>query len=776
MEKSKEIYLFHQGTYYHAYNLLGCHPENGGAWFRAWAPNAKAISVVGDFNGWNPEANKMTKLEKSSIWEVFVPSVKQYDNYKYEITTADNKMIFKADPYAFHSETNGATASKVYDLKDYPWSDENYFENKKHENHFEKPMNIYEVNFCSWKKHEDGSNYSYRELADELVPYVLDMGYTHIECMPITEYPFERSWGYQVTGYFSVTSRFGTPDDFRYFVNKCHENGIGIILDWVPAHFPKDEHGLIEWDGGYLYENQGWDRMEFKEWGTRRFDYGKTEVQSFLISSANFFITEFHVDGLRVDAVASMLYLDYDKKPGEWIPNKNGDNKNLEAIAFLQKLNSVILTENPTALMIAEESTAWPMVTKPSYIGGLGFNYKWNIGWMNDTLNYVSLDPFYRKDNHSKLTFSMFYAFSENFILPVSHDEVVYGKKSLLNKMYGDYDQKFDLMRTFLMYMFAHPGKKLTFMGTEFAQFDEWNYEKGLDFMLLQFEKHSKMKVFTKELNHLYKSNSPLFEIDYSWEGFRWLTPNDKTNNVIAFERKNKKGESIVCVANFSPMRHEHYKVGVDAGRYEEIFNSNESRFGGDGRHYGTLETCKSGVNGFDNSIEFTIEPNSAVYFKKQELSLTINSKFKKEPAHQKKDEQNQPELEQKAETVNHETLTQEVIEEKETQAPKIHKSEALLENENNSSKAKRGRPRKPIDPELANKPKLPRGRPKKPIDPELANKPKMPRGRPKKPIDPELANKPKMPRGRPRKPVDPELANKPKRPKGRPRKLAENI
>ena len=776
MEKSKEIYLFHQGTYYHAYNLLGCHPENGGAWFRAWAPNAKAISVVGDFNGWNPEANKMTKLEKSSIWEVFVPSVKQYDNYKYEITTADNKMIFKADPYAFHSETNGATASKVYDLKDYPWSDENYFENKKHENHFEKPMNIYEVNFCSWKKHEDGSNYSYRELADELVPYVLDMGYTHIECMPITEYPFERSWGYQVTGYFSVTSRFGTPDDFRYFVNKCHENGIGIILDWVPAHFPKDEHGLIEWDGGYLYENQGWDRMEFKEWGTRRFDYGKTEVQSFLISSANFFITEFHVDGLRVDAVASMLYLDYDKKPGEWIPNKNGDNKNLEAIAFLQKLNSVILTENPTALMIAEESTAWPMVTKPSYIGGLGFNYKWNIGWMNDTLNYVSLDPFYRKDNHSKLTFSMFYAFSENFILPVSHDEVVYGKKSLLNKMYGDYDQKFDLMRTFLMYMFAHPGKKLTFMGTEFAQFDEWNYEKGLDFMLLQFEKHSKMKVFTKELNHLYKSNSPLFEIDYSWEGFRWLTPNDKTNNVIAFERKNKKGESIVCVANFSPMRHEHYKVGVDAGRYEEIFNSNESRFGGDGRHYGTLETCKSGVNGFDNSIEFTIEPNSAVYFKKQELSLTINSKFKKESAHQKKDEQNQPELEQKAETINHETLTQEVVEEKETQAPEIHESEALLKNENNSSKAKRGRPRKPIDPELANKPKLPRGRPKKPIDPELANKPKMPRGRPKKPIDPELANKPKMPRGRPRKPVDPELANKPKRPKGRPRKLAENI
>lgn len=753
MEKSKEIYLFHQGTYYHAYNLLGCHPENGGAWFRAWAPNAKEISVVGDFNGWNPETHKMTKIKDSSVWEVFVPSVKQYDNYKYEILTADDRKLFKADPYAFHSETNGATASKIYELKDYPWTDKVYFENKKHENHFEKPMNIYEVNFCSWKKHEDGSNYSYRELADELIPYVLDMGYTHIECMPLTEYPFERSWGYQVTGYFSVTSRFGTPDDFRYFVNKCHENNIGIILDWVPAHFPKDEHGLIEWDGGYLYENQGWDRMEFKEWGTRRFDYGKTEVQSFLISSANFFITEFHIDGLRVDAVASMLYLDYDKKPGEWIPNENGDNKNLEAIAFLQKLNSVILTENPTALMIAEESTAWPMVTKPSYIGGLGFNYKWNIGWMNDTLSYVALDPFYRKDNHDKLTFSMFYAFSENFILPVSHDEVVYGKKSLLNKMYGDYNQKFDLMRTFLMYMFAHPGKKLTFMGTEFAQFDEWNNEKGIDFMLLDFEKHNKMKQFSKELNHFYKSNTPLFEIDYSWEGFRWLTANDKTNNVVAFERKNKLGETIVCVANFSPVRHEYYRVGVDAGRYEEIFNSNESRFGGDGRHYGTLETSKIGVNGFENSIEFTIEPNSAVYFKKQNLSLTVNSMFEN-----KKQEENT------------------ISETKETENNEQSKTIESSENKENVSKSKRGRPRKPVDPELANKPKMPRGRPRKPIDPETANKPKMPRGRPRKPIDPELANKPKMPRGRPRKPIDPELINKPKRPKGRPRKQMENI
>ena len=665
-------------------------------------------------------------------------------------------------------------------------------------------MNIYEVNFSSWKKNGDGSSYSYRKLADELIPYVVDMGYTHIECMPLTEYPYEGSWGYQVTGYFSVTSRFGTPDDFRYFVNKCHENGIGVIIDWVPAHFPKDDHGLIEWDGGYLYENQGWDRLEFKEWGTRRFDYGRPEVQSFLISSATFFIDKFHIDGLRVDAVASMLYLDYDKKPGEWIPNENGDNKNLEAIAFLQKLNSVILTENPSILMIAEESTAWPMVTKPGYIGGLGFNYKWNIGWMNDTLSYVELDPFFRKDNHNKLTFSMFYAFSENFILPISHDEVVYGKKSLLNKMFGEYNQKFDLMRTFLMYMYAHPGKKLTFMGTEFAQFDEWNNSKGIDFMLLDYEKHNKMHVFTKELNHLYKNNSELYEIDYSWEGFRWLTPDDKDNNVVAFERKNKKGETIVCIANFSPVRREHYRVGVDAGKYTEIMSSNSPKFGGNGRHYGTIESYAVRINGFENSIELTLEPNSAVYFKKQDLYLTINSKFKslEEESNNKnmstiearkvvskiidsktsgknlftEDDMNKkfvPEQlsnyvendfkeEQVFEEIN--KLTDVILEEDKILGISISELERMADEYINSlinssegfsdknTTKKRGRPRKPIDPDQLNKPKLPRGRPRKPIDPEQLNKPKLPRGRPRKPIDPELLNKPKLPRGRPKK------------------------
>ena len=629
MNKSQEVYLFHQGTNYHAYNLLGCHIENEGAWFRCWAPNAKSVSVVGDFNGWNKTANPMKKIVASGIWETFVFQVSDFENYKFCIISKDNKERLKADPYAFFSETNGLTASKTYKFKDFEWEDKKYFESKANKNHLEMPMNIYEINLASWKRHDDGSYYNYREIADELIPYVMEMNYTHIETMPITEYPYDRSWGYQPTGYFSVTSRFGTPEDFKYFVNKCHKNNIGFILDWVPAHFPKDEHGLIEWDGSYLYENQGWDRIEHKSWGTRRFDYGRTEVQSFLISSATFFFDEYHIDGIRVDAVASMLYLDYDKKQGEWVPNSNGDNKNLEAIAFLQKLNSVVLTEYPSAIMIAEESTAWPMVTKPGFIGGLGFNYKWNIGWMNDTFSYIGLDPYFRKDNHKKLTFSLFYAFSENFILPISHDEVVYGKKSLLNKMFGSYDQKFDLMRTFLMYMYAHPGKKLTFMGNEFAQFDEWNYEKGIDFMLLDFEKHKKMFEFTKELNKIYKLYSEFYEIDYSWEGFRWLIADDMTNNVVAFERKNKLGETIVCIANFSPVRHKNYRIGVQAGKYIEILNSNDIKFGGNGVVLNSIESEYTAHNGFDSSIEIDIEPNSAIYLKKQDFVICIESKLK---------------------------------------------------------------------------------------------------------------------------------------------------
>ena len=798
MEKSKEIYLFHQGTYYHAYNLMGCHPEKGGAWFRVWAPNAKAISVVGDFNNWQNDANKMKKIPNSGIWEVFVEKVEQYQNYKYEILTADGRVIFKADPYAFHSETNGSTASKVYEFANFNWTDKKYYEEKAKVNHYEKPMNVYEVNFASWKKTAEGGYYTYRMLADELVPYVKEMGYTHIECMPLTEYPFDGSWGYQPTGYFSITSRFGTPEDFKYFVNKCHENKIGVILDWVPAHFPKDEHGLIEWDGSYLYENQGWDRIEHAGWGTRRFDYGRNEVQSFLISSATFFIDKYHIDGIRVDAVASMLYLDYDKKPGEWVPNVNGDNKNLEAVAFLQKLNSVVLTEYPHAIMIAEESTAWPMVTKPSFIGGLGFNYKWNIGWMNDTLSYVSTDPYFRKDCHNQLTFSMFYAFSENFVLPISHDEVVYGKKSLLNKMYGSYDDKFNLMRTFLMYMYAHPGKKLSFMGSEFGQFDEWNNGKGIDFMLLEYEKHKQMHEFTKVLNNLYIKTSEFYEIDYSWEGFRWLTADDRNNNVLAFERKNKKGETIVCVFNFSPVYREKYRVGVDEGTYTEILNSNDSKFGGNGNTIKNVESDKYGINGFEYSIEINLEPNSAVYFKKKPHSLDIYAKLDKKNETVENEENNEfriPAEEtksiatkiieaktgKKSAKQSQEIIvknTQEIAVKQEQEIALKEKQEVVLKEkqevvtveektEQKEIKKTRGRPRKPVDPSLV-KEKRPRGRPRKPVDPSLV-KEKRPRGRPRKPVDPNLV-KEKRPRGRPRKPIDPNLI-KEKRPRGRPKK-----
>ena len=792
MEKSKEIYLFHQGTYYHAYNLLGCHPEDNGAWFRVWAPNAKDISVIGDFNGWNAEAHKMKKVQNSGIWEVFVEGTKQYDNYKYRITANDGRELFKADPYAVHSETCGGTCSKVYEFADFEWTDKKYYEEKATENHYEKPMNVYEVNLGSWKRHNDGSYYTYRELADELVPYAKDMGYTHLEVMPLTEYPYDGSWGYQVTGYFSVTSRFGTPEDFRYFVNKCHENKIAVIMDWVPAHFPKDSHGLVEWDGSYLYENQGSDRMEHKTWGTRRFDYGRPEVQSFLISSATFFIDKYHIDGIRIDAVSSMLYLDYDKKDGEWVPNEYGDNKNLEAISFLRKLNSIVLTEYPNVITIAEESTAWPMVTKPSYIGGLGFNYKWNMGWMNDTLSYVSIDPYFRRDNHNKLTFSMFYAFSENFVLPVSHDEVVHGKCSLLNKMYGEYDQRFDLMRTFLMFMYGHPGKKLSFMGNEFAQYDEWKHDYGIDFLLLDFEKHNKMHAFSKTLNNFYISNSEMYEIDYSWEGFKWLAADDRDNNIVAFERRNKKGDIIVAVCNFSPVRHENYRLGVEEGTYVEVLNSNDLKFGGNGVMIGDLESEHYKMNGYDNSIRFTLEPNSAVYFKKKEFVLDIDSRFSIDSYDHKlgKDKNSTKEAksivskiieaktafaaEPMREDFIYTSKTQDVKEEPKNVEvfPDFDEvKEEKQEPKTEKPKRSKGRPRKPVDPNAPVKEKRPKGRPRKPVDPNAPEKIKRPKGRPRKPVDPNAPEKIKRPKGRPRKPVDPNAPAKIKRPKGRPRK-----
>ena len=622
LSKEESVFLFNQGTYYHSYEFLGCHYDTvdgvDGAFFRVWAPRAKSVCVMGDFNGWTENAHKCKKIGNSGVWEVFVPNTKKYDKYKYQILTQKNQKLLKADPYAFYQETNGRTASMVYNFDNYKWGDDNYQKAKKTKNVYESPMNIYEVNFLSWKRNQNYEYYTYNQLTEELIPYVKEMGYTHIEIMPLTEYPFDGSWGYQVTGYFAITSRLGTPEEFMRFVDTCHQNDIGVILDWVPAHFPKDDFGLIEFDGKPLYENAGWDRMEHKAWGTRRFDYGRSEVQSFLISSAMMFLKKYHIDGLRIDAVASMLYLDYDKKDGEWLPNSRGGKENLEAIAFLQKLNAAVFKEFPNALMMAEESTAWPLVTKPTNVGGLGFNFKWNMGWMNDMLSYVKTDPFFRKGNHNKLTFSMFYAFSENFVLPISHDEVVHGKGSLMEKMAGPYDEKFDGYRAFLTYMFAHPGKKLTFMGIEFGQFKEWDNGMGLDFCLFDFEKHRQLHNFVKDLNKFYLNHSELYEIDFSWDGFNWIIPDDNVQNVVAFTRRNKKGEELICAINFSPTPREHYKIGVNSGTYEEIFNSSRTEYGGKEFLNGTMRAKKGLTHNKNNYIELTLPSYGAVFIKKK--------------------------------------------------------------------------------------------------------------------------------------------------------------
>lgn len=628
-KENQQLYLFHQGTYYGAYEYLGAHPFscNGksGYVFRTWAPNAKAVSVVGDFNGWNAESHHMTRISKGGVWEVFVEGATEKQMYKFSIWDKNNYARLKGDPYAFMQETNGKTASITYDISGYEWGDSEYIEYRNKKDNFSSPMNIYELNFASWKKQPDCSYYTYRMLADELIPYVIEMGYTHIEVMPVTEYPFDGSWGYQVTGYFAPSSRFGDPKDFMYFVDKCHQNGLSVILDWVPAHFPKDEHGLIEFDGQCLYENQGWDRKEHKSWGTRRFDYGRTEVQSFLISSVMLFLREYHIDGIRVDAVASMLYLDYDKRPGEWIPNEFGNNRNLEAVAFLQKLNASVFKEFPNVLMIAEESTAWPMVTKPTNIGGLGFNFKWNIGWMNDTLEYISTDSYFRKSIHNKLTFSMFYAFSENFILPISHDEVVHGKCSLLNKMFGEYYDKFKLMRAYLSYMIAHPGKKLTFMGTEFAQFKEWDYQAGIDFCLLEYDTHRNMHNFVKALNHFYLQNPELYAEDFSWKGFDWLVPDDNKQNILVFRRMDKSGNEMIYAVNFSPNAHDNYEIGVDSKEYVEVFNTDSVEFGGSGLNNTKLKAVEENFKGKKYKLTIKIPALSGVFLKKKSKAVRLD-------------------------------------------------------------------------------------------------------------------------------------------------------
>lgn len=621
-ENDVPLYLFHEGSNSNAYEYFGSHRKNKNTVvFRVWAPDAKNVSVTGDFNDWSETENPMKPLKNSGgVWEAEIKNIKPYDMYKYCITAADGRTLMKCDPYGFHMETRPGTATKYYEIDDcYEWHDEKWVEGRNGKNIYESPVNIYEIHAGSWKQYDDGNFYSYRALADALVPYVKKMGYTHIEFMPLTEYPFDGSWGYQVTGYFAATSRYGEPKDLMYLVDKCHENGIGVILDWVPAHFPKDANGLYEFDGGPLYEYSDPRKGEHYGWGTRVFDFGKNEVRSFLMSSASFWLKKYHLDGIRIDAVASMLYLDYDRKDGEWVPNKNGGNENLEAVEFLQKLNENIFRDFPYAMMIAEESTSWPMVTKPVFSGGLGFNFKWNMGWMNDILRYFSLDGFFRKYNHDCITFSMFYAFSENFVLPISHDEVVHGKKSLIDKMPGSYDEKFAGVRAFLGYMMAHPGKKLMFMGQEFGQFIEWNYKNGLDWLLLDYPKHRALQNYFKKINEFYKANPAFWQIDYSWEGFSWISSDDKDNSVIAFRRIDEKGKEIIVVCNFTNVERCDYRIGIPKkGAYKIVFNSDDVDFGGEGKgNKGKLKTESINMHGFEQSISLDLPPMSAIYIKK---------------------------------------------------------------------------------------------------------------------------------------------------------------
>lgn len=626
IEISKEheipLHLFHQGKNYDAFEFFGSHStvEKGikGVVFRVWAPSAKSVSLVSDRNKWNRDKDPMTKISDNGVWEIFLPDVEEFFSYKYSIEARNSRVVMKSDPYAIHMETRPSTASKFVELDGYKWSDKSWAEKKKKTNVYKSPMNIYEVHLNSWRQYPNGSYFSYEKFGDEIIPYIKKMGYTHIEFMPLAEYPFDGSWGYQIIGYFAPTSRFGGPIDLMKMIDKCHQNGIGVILDWVPAHFPKDECGLYEFDGECCYEYADKTKREHLSWGTRVFDYGRPEVRSFLISNAIYWIEKYHIDGLRVDAVASMLYLDYDRRNGEWRPNARGGKENLEAIDFLQKLNEVVFARNPEVLMIAEESTAWPLVTKPTDVGGLGFNFKWNMGWMNDMVKYMSLDPIFRAFNHDKLTFSFFYSFSENYILPLSHDEVVHGKCSLIEKMSGTTEEeKFSSLRAYYCYMMAHPGKKLLFMGQEFAQIHEWDYKTGLDWDLLEKPRHKKMQNFVEKLNAFYLDNSPLWQNDDSWNGFAWISHDDYKQSVISFRRIDDNGNEIIAVCNFVPVERNDYKIGIPfEGEYEEVLNTDAKEFGGDGVSNKTLLSIDEPMHGYEQCVSMTIPALSVIYIR----------------------------------------------------------------------------------------------------------------------------------------------------------------
>ena len=620
-EARPALEVFHTGDSVRAYDFLGAHLVNrndkNGVVFRVWAPTARSVSVAGDFNNWNNEANYMYNIGYG-VWEVFVEGVKEFCTYKYCIESEYGDRLMKADPYAFHAQTRPGQTSVVYDIESYSWNDSEWFNKRKENNISSSPMNIYEIHAGSWRKYPDGNFFNYQKLADELIPYLKEMHYTHVQLMPIMEYPYDGSWGFQTTGYYAPTSRYGTPSDFMAFVDKLHGEGIGVILDWVPSNFPTDDFGLARFDGSPLYESNDPKTSKRDSWGTCLFNYARFEVTSFLVSCAMFWLDKYHIDGLRIGALSSMLYLDYGKSEGEWEPNKFGGKENLDAVDFVKRLNTAVHMYHPDVMMFAEENTSWPKLTHKIEDGGLGFDFKWNMGWMNDMLHYMSLNSMWRPFNHDSLTFSFYYAFSEKFLLPISHDEVSHGKGSLIKQMPGKYDEQFAGVRAFITYMYAHPGKKLVFMGTEIGQFDEWNHEEAIQWDLLEFEKHKKLRTFFKELNKFYLDCKPLYELDTVWKGFDWIHHDDYTNSVIAFKRTDKNGDEIVSVCNFQPIRRDEYCIGVPKyGLYDEVFNSDEERFGGSGVVNGNnIKTEVMKIHGFDQGLSLTLPPLSVIYLR----------------------------------------------------------------------------------------------------------------------------------------------------------------
>ncbi len=618
-------YLFSEGTHERAYEKLGAHllTLNGqkGVTFAVWAPNARQVSVIGDFNGWDGEASPMEPSD-TGIWTLFIPELQEHTVYKYRITTQHNEQFDKSDPYGFAMELRPKTGSVVANLDQYQWEDEDWLNERAQRQSLDSPISIYEVHIGSWRREPDkdwGHRYlTYRELADQLIPYVLEMGYTHIELLPIAEYPFDGSWGYQVLGFFAPTSRYGTPQDFMYFIDQCHQHNLGVILDWVPAHFPKDGSGLNYFDGTHLYAHEDPRQGEHQDWGTMIFNYGRNEVRSFLISNALFWIDKYHIDGLRVDAVASMLYLDYSREENQWLPNKYGGRENLDAISFLRKVNEVVHGVYPGVLTVAEESTSWPMVSRPTWLGGLGFSLKWNMGWMHDTLNYMAHDSIHRRFHHNEMTFGMIYAFQENFTLPISHDEVVHGKGSLLNKMTGDDWQKFANLRAYLGFMWGYSGKKLLFMGCEFGQWQEWNHDKGLEWEALAEKPHKGVQRYVADLNKVYKNEPALYENDYEWSGFSWINANDSDNSIFSFIRKAKKTDDfLLVICNFTPVIREKYRIGVPlGGRYREIINSDLTVYQGSGVCNSELHTVPEQSYDMEHSLMLTLPPLATLIIK----------------------------------------------------------------------------------------------------------------------------------------------------------------